>query len=546
MSNWTVDTENKGKNYLNEKELFIIYWILKNKHISTGWSNVFTLDSKYTFIPKPTSFSEIATIEEDINNNIEQSIKRIHDRMGSPTVLRYLLDTGKLFDEKGFSVYGDADYSLVEGGFLCDYMGATMHEYLEDTEENRKNTEIYWNLNDEQKAFLDEAISGKDFDSAEFSKLAHPPVKEYREAILNKEADDDFIELVNKLVKEYDGGKWNTEDIERFFEIYYRHNKEEFKKNALTKKTFLYEDSQKQLSGLIFEHTNFGLFIKNTDKLQKYFDTYLKTFMNDELNGLSSKGLTGTFFKEGLSIPLHTQFFGFKKQKSILIKHIEDKYEEYQRNDLEIGHPFFEPEYIGNDTNDTVKITINNDKDKIKDLFLFVHSMLSLEKEGYLKIEDFSYGPKQMFDLYDRGYLFKIKLNKKTETSTETENIPQKNTSIKPFLITEKRKGYLKFTKNGEKIFIGNTDTRKFRLLKVLMEPIDTLGTARNIDIVFEAIKLLKDKDNVILKDNYLKKNKQISIIEYTIKELQKIRKLQGRLHFVFDNGKRIMWLEVS
>jgi hypothetical protein len=72
------------------------------------------------------------------------------------------------------------------------------------------------------------------------------------------------------------------------------------------------------------------------------------------------------------------------------------------------------------------------------------------------------------------------------------------------------------------------------------------LGTARNIDIVFEAIKLLKDKDNVILKDNYLKKNKQISIIEYTIKELQKIRKLQGRLHFVFDNGKRIMWLEVS
>ena len=46
MSDWTVDTENKGRNYLNEKELFIIYWILKNKHISTGWSNVFTLDNK--------------------------------------------------------------------------------------------------------------------------------------------------------------------------------------------------------------------------------------------------------------------------------------------------------------------------------------------------------------------------------------------------------------------------------------------------------------------------------------------------------------------
>ncbi len=245
-------------------------------------------------------------------------------------------------------------------------------------------------------------------------------------------------------------------------------------------------------------------------------------------------------------MPLHTQFFGFKKQRDILIKHIDGKYEEYQRDDLEIGHPYFEPEYIGDDTNDTVKISVKNNKDKIKDLFLFVHTMLALENEGYLVIEDFSYGPKQMFDLYDRGFLFKIKLNKKTETSSDLESVSQKKILIKPFIITEKRKGYLKFTKNGEKIFIGNTDTRKFRLLKTMMEPADTLGTARNIDAVFEAIKLPKDKDNANLKDNYLKKNKQISIIEYTIKELQKIKKLQGRLHFVFNNGKKIILLEVN
>jgi len=419
MSNWTVDIENKDKHYLNEKELFIIYWILKKRHISTGWSNVFTLDSKHTFVPNPTNPSDIATIEEDINDAFEQSTKRIHDRMRSPTILRYLLDTGKIFDDKGFMVYGDADYSLLEGGFLSEYVGTTMQEYLEDTEENRKDTEIYGRLNEEQKAFLDEIIKGKDFDSIRFSTLAHPPVKEYRDAILNKEANEDFIELVNKLIPEYDGSKWNTEDIEKFFEIYYKHNKEEFSNNALTEKTFLYKDSQTKLAGLIFEYTNFGLFIKNTEKLQKYFDIYLKSFIDDDLNGISRKGLTGTFFSEGLSIPLHTQFFGFKKQRAILIKHIEEKYEEYQRNDLEVGHPYFEPEYIGDHKDNTVKLVPLNDKDKIKDLFLFVHAMLCLEKEGYLKIEDFSYGPKKMFDLYDRGFLFKIRLNEKTK------NIPE-------------------------------------------------------------------------------------------------------------------------
>ncbi|MFZ4500586.1 MAG: hypothetical protein ACOYMZ_03830 [Minisyncoccia bacterium] len=418
MNRWTVDIENKDKCYLNEKELFIIYWILKKRHISTGWSNVFTLDSKHTVVPKQINPSDIATIEEDINNAIVHSTKRIHDKMQSSTVLRYLLDTGKVFDEKGFIVYGDADYSLVEGGFLSEYVGATMQEYLEDTQENRQDVKRYGNLNDEQKVFLEEIIKGEDFDSIKFSQLAHPPVKEYRDAILNKEANEDFIELVNKLIPEYDGSKWNTEDIEKFLEIYYRHSKEEFKENSLTEKTFLYKDSQKKLAGLIFEHANFGLFIKNTEKLQKYFDTYLKSFTDDELEGLSRKGLTGTFFSEGLSIPLHTQFFGFKKQRDILIKHIEDKYEEYQRNDLEIGHPYFEPEYIGNYKDDTVKITLEKN-DKIKDLFLFVHSMLSLEKEGYLKIEDFSYGPKQMFDLYDRGFVFKIRLNEKSENKSE-------------------------------------------------------------------------------------------------------------------------------
>ncbi len=414
MNSWTIDLENKDKNYLNEKELFILYWILKKKHISTLWSNVFTLDGKHVFVSEPKNPSDIATIEDDINKAIKQSTQRIHDKTGSPTILNYLLNTGKELDEESFLVYGDADYSLLEGGFLSEYSGRLMKEYLEDTEENRNDVEKYGSLSNEQRAFLENMLKDDDFDNSKFSELEHQPVKEYRDAILDKQADEDFIELVHKLVPEYDGGKWNTEDIEKFLLMFYKHNREKLKKGGFTAENFLHEDSQQKLSRLIFEYTNFGLFIKKTDKIEKYLDEYLTAFINDNLHGLSKKGLTGTFFSEGLSLQLHTQFFGFKKQRDILIKHIQEKYEEYQRDDLEIGHPYFEPEYIGNDTNDTFKISRNNKNDTIN-LFLFVHTMLSLEKDGYLEIEDFSYGPKQMFDLYDRGFLFTIRLKQGKE-----------------------------------------------------------------------------------------------------------------------------------
>ena len=37
-----LDLENSDKGYLDEKELFLLFSLLKRKHISTMWSNVFT------------------------------------------------------------------------------------------------------------------------------------------------------------------------------------------------------------------------------------------------------------------------------------------------------------------------------------------------------------------------------------------------------------------------------------------------------------------------------------------------------------------------
>ena len=412
MDIYRVDVNHTQKGYLDEKELLILYWLLRKKSISTLWSNVFKPNIDFT-LHAPSNPSEIATLEDDINTSIERHTQNIRTKVQSSSIISYLLELGKTFDARGFSISCNADYSLVEGGFLCNYVADAMYEYLQDTDKGRANKKKYGDLNKEQKNFLQDVVKNGNLDTIKLSRLAKTPIKEYEEAILDRHADEDFIELVNKLITEYDGGKWNTEDVEKFLAIYYRHNKENFKKHALSSGLLTKNDSQTALSKLIFEHIDVRLSIKDTQKLKDYLDKYIAFFIDDELNGPSKSGLTATFFSNGLTLPLYTQFFGFKKQKNILVKYIEGKYEEYQRNDLEIGHPYFEPEYIGDNKNDTVKITIA-EKDKLKSLFLFVHTMLALEYTRCLNVEEFSYGTTGLFDLYDRGFLFKVNIDKGT------------------------------------------------------------------------------------------------------------------------------------
>lgn len=535
-----LNTENKG--YLDEKELYILFHLLRKKYVST-WDNAFSPNGQSIHIPSSTDTDKKLT---EIEENIKKTIENAQRKRQSASTLAYILELGREIDPKGFQLFCDADYALLDGGFLYDDDNhSLMWNYFQYilSEEKKEPDKKFETLTEEQKKAVKDCLLEENLKDGKVqfpSSLAYQPIKEYKEAILNKKADEDFIELVNKLITEYDGGGWDTEDAKKFLEIYYRHNKQKFRENALTKKTVFYEDWQTRLAGLIFEHIHIRLKVSNTSKLEKYLTEYIGLFRNDSLNGVSNFGLTKSFFSSGLSVPLHTKLFGYKKQREILIKHIEKKYDEYQRNDLEIGSPYVEPEYIGDVDDNTFQLKVPNDNEI---LFRFVHTMVALSFENYLEIDDFSYGTTQLFDLYDRGFLFRVKLKKGAETIS---TITPTTIKSKPFLVTEKQKGYLKFTKNGEKIFIGNTSTRKFRLLKVLMEPIDAIGTARNIDVVFEAIKLQKDKNNTNLKDNYLKKDKQLSIIEYTIKELQKIKKLQGRFRFAFDNGKKIMWLEIS
>ncbi len=166
------------------------------------------------------------------------------------------------------------------------------------------------------------------------------------------------------------------------------------------------------------------------------------------------------------------------------------------------------------------------------------------EKEG-LERDPYIEEIKRTFDEITRKADEKEKLKK--EIIEEMKSIAGKNNEKNqennktPFCITESNWGYLKFSKHGEKIKIGKPNTRHFRFLECLLDP---FGTPRTLESVYERIKLSKDQKDSDLTgfDRIIKKNKQLIIIQNTIKELQKGNKLKKKIVFEFDGAKNKIW----
>ena len=125
-----------------------------------------------------------------------------------------------------------------------------------------------------------------------------------------------------------------------------------------------------------------------------------------------------------------------------------------------------------------------------------------------------------------------------TETKTTEQTIDNGSTKVTPILVVEKNIGYIKLHKQGTKIKIGHPGTRKYRLLANLADP---LGVARTVETVFEAIVIPMDAEDSKLSDPYLAKPQQLKIIQLTVKELQKIDGLKGRITLkTYSNGKTV------
>lgn len=118
-----------------------------------------------------------------------------------------------------------------------------------------------------------------------------------------------------------------------------------------------------------------------------------------------------------------------------------------------------------------------------------------------------------------------------------------KNLNNKPYTEVKNGIGYFKFYKEGPSIKIGKAETRQFRLLQCLTEP--HFGIQKTIEAVFEAIKQPKDEEDTRLSEmSPRRKSRMLEIIEYSKKELQKIKELQGKIKYCMDNRKQNMWLK--
>ena len=251
------------------------------------------------------------------------------------------------------------------------------------------------------------------------------------------------------------------------------------------------------------EYVEFGkdLLKRNRAKVGKFFDFYMDEFMNDRLDIDD------------------TNFLSFERQKERLEMHL-------RMNQRTYGNTFIQ-DY--KPRNEEMLSLIG------KDSFLFIHSIAAFQKLGRIRVEKAwvqdDVPPERQTDD------FKIKL-----TIIEPKKAPEHQPS-KPTLIVSGKKGYLKFYKEGPRIFIGKIDTRKYRLIEGLIEP---LGVAKNLDSVFEAIRDPKDDMDSHLKDKYTAPARQRDIIDYAMKELQKIKELQGRVSITYHHGGRTVALNLK
>ncbi len=257
-------------------------------------------------------------------------------------------------------------------------------------------------------------------------------------------------------------------------------------------------------------YDNIILILEVKENLKDYLDQYLKAFRNDELKKPPSQK------EDWAKVPyFERDFYRYKKQREILLDIIKKK--------TELQNPR------------EIRISINNEL-PVEHLNLG-ELLACLEKDGIIVV-----GKYEFSGAGSSGYniVLSVAEDKIQKTPTKEQTISQ---SGAPSLVNENGVGYIKLYKQGSKIKIGKTGTRKYRLLEVLLEP---LGAAKTIEAIFDAIRVSRDESDSRLMDGYLAQPRKMELIEYAMKELQKTDGLRGKIKLNLSANRRSAWLTIE
>lgn len=148
----------------------------------------------------------------------------------------------------------------------------------------------------------------------------------------------------------------------------------------------------------------------------------------------------------------------------------------------------------------------------------------------------------RVHDILIKGLDEALSLAGSPEEEIPAKSVPTTEKNGKPYLEIKGGKGHLKMSERSKMIPIGDKDGRRFRLLQILCIPI--FGVEVKTDIIWGHIKQSKDEFDNDLKDGYRRPQKIISIIDNTIKELEKKKYgLQGKIRFRHNEYKSTYWL---
>lgn len=174
---------------------------------------------------------------------------------------------------------------------------------------------------------------------------------------------------------------------------------------------------------------------------------------------------------------------------------------------------------------------------------------LIYEKSGELKkAQDMIKKAKKCADendeIVNRNYARLVQKKSQSEQAGSLEQEEGNSVSHLPETVIEKGVGYFKLNKQSKKIKVGGENTRHFRLLHFLCNPVET---AKTVDSVFDAIKLSKDaNDSALTGYNHHQANgRKLELIDFAKKELQKIDGLKSRLKFEHDKRLKTYRLKI-